>query len=294
MAFSMTGYGRSSISFEQTNITVEMRSVNHRFLDVSVKLPPSFLFMEDKVKKMVQSLFHRGKMEVFIRIEGNDLIQRRLTTDWNLVDQYMNEMKRMKQHYDLNDHDIPPTIITALPEVFTVQEEETQSDHLKKEILAVVKDACHQIVEMRQSEGAYLITDLQHRLHTMEATIDKIKMRRSVVIQEYRERIKNRVEQHLTDEIDLDNSRIHQEIVLLAEKGDISEEVTRLFSHISHFKRTMVLEGAIGRRLDFIAQEMHREANTIGSKSMDGMISEHTVALKSEIEKLKEQVQNIE
>ncbi|WBX79620.1 YicC family protein [Virgibacillus salarius] len=295
MGKSMTGYGRTDIQMDDTKITIEMKSVNHRFLDVNMKIPLSFMYLEERLKKIVQSYFQRGKIDIYVRVDGKGFTSRKLETDWHLMDQYMSEIKEIKMRYQLSG-DVSTAIIPALNEIFTVQELESQSNQFKDQLIDGLKEACRQVVDMREEEGNHLIHDLQERIHRLNLLINQVKNRRTFVVDEYRERIKDRVNQHLTEDMDLNASRIYQEIVLLAEKGDIAEEITRLISHTSHFMRTIESESgdSIGRRLDFITQELHREANTIGSKSTDSTISEYTVAIKGEVEKIKEQVQNIE
>ncbi|PAV29945.1 YicC family protein [Virgibacillus profundi] len=293
MGVSMTGYGSSTENIGDTAITVEIRSVNHRYLDFSAKIPRSFLFLEDKIKRIIQSYFERGRIEVYIEIAGDRFVQKNLQTDWDLMDQFINQINTAKDRYHLSG-ELPATILTALPEMITVQEIEQQPDDLNASILSNTELACIQVLKMREEEGAFLLKDLKERIASIENTVLLLQNRRTNVIEEYRRRIQKRIEEQLIDTVSIDHARLHQEIVLLAEKGDITEEITRLLSHVDHFMETINKSGAIGRKLDFIVQEMHREANTIGSKSTDPEISESTVLLKGEIERIKEQLQNIE
>ncbi|MBU5266050.1 YicC/YloC family endoribonuclease [Virgibacillus proomii] len=293
MAVSMTGYGNKQIVTEQATITVEIKTVNHRFLDIQMKIPNRLLFLEEKLKKIIQSFFQRGRVEVYIQIDGNTLFSKQVQINWSLIEQYMTQLQELKQRYQLAG-DIPITVISAFPDVFSIQEVEEYSDELISTLLAVVTDVCKQVYAMRRVEGQALQSDLQERSETLQQLVDAIKRLRPMVMKEYRERIKHRLELHLNQELSKDDSRIYQEIVLLAEKGDISEEITRINSHIQQFKQTLELDGPIGRKLNFITQELLREVNTIGSKSVNSLISEHTITLKSEIEKIKEQVQNME
>lgn len=293
MIKSMTGYGRDVFSLGETAITIEIRSVNHRFLDFSAKVPRSLLFLEDQIKRVIQSYFHRGRLEVFINMEGKGLAEKQLQTDWDLMDQYIKEIKRAKSRYDLSG-EIPVTIMSEFTDLFSIQERENQPDNLKDLITAGTKYACESVLSMREEEGSFLLHDLNNRIEHIRETVLQLKTRRESVIREYRERIQSRIDNYVGDNAMIDEARMHQEIALLAEKGDVTEEITRLLSHIDHFSDTMELQEAIGRKLDFIIQEMHREANTIGSKSTDAKISEWVVMLKSDIEKMKEQIQNIE
>lgn len=293
MVMSMTGFGVHVINMDNTTITVEIRSVNNRFLDFTAKMPRSFFSLEDKIKKIIQSYFGRGRIEVYISVEGKGFVQKTLKTDWDIMDNYMEQVNIAKTRYQLNG-DIPVAIITSIPEVISIQESIHQPDGLKESILAGTKQACEQVEAMRKEEGLFLFNDLKERMDAIYDIIIVLQTHRGHVIKEYRDRIQARINDHLDDTVTMDHARIHQEIVLLAEKGDITEEITRLFSHVELGKETLDEKGAIGRKLDFITQEMHREANTIGSKSTDVKISEWTIALKGEIEKVKEQLQNIE
>jgi len=293
MLKSMTGYGRDVFQIGSTTVTVEIRTVNHRFLDFTAKIPRSFLFLEDKIKKVVQSFFQRGRIEVFIGIEGEGFVKKSLKVDWHLMDQYMEQINNAQKSYQLKG-DIPASIVSSLPELIEIQEKEQQPDQLKDSILESVTCACEQVKTMQMQEGNYLDEDIKKRIENIKYLVASLKERRNIVIEEYRDRIQVRIEEQIEDTIQLDQTRMHQEIALLAEKGDITEEITRLLSHIDHFIETMDSKEPVGRKLDFILQEMHRETNTIGSKSTDPKISKWIILLKGDIEKIKEQVQNIE
>ncbi|QDP40124.1 YicC/YloC family endoribonuclease [Radiobacillus deserti] len=292
MVQSMTGYGRDEQQVHDTRVSVEVRSVNHRFLDISNKMPKSFLVVEDKVKKIVQSYFQRGRIDLFISIEGMGFIERNLQVDWNLLNQYIEKSKELKDKYGLQG-DISVDRLTSLEGAFEIVEKEQSQDVLFDVVLRSVSNACEQVKNMREIEGQELIEDMKTRVLFIQETVKKLTERRHVVIEEHRSRIQKRLQEFITEDI-ADDSRIVQEVALLAEKGDITEELTRLSSHCVQFFDTLEQESAIGRKLDFILQEMHREINTIGSKSTDVQISHWIVLLKSEVEKIKEQVQNIE
>lgn len=293
MVMSMTGYGSSKESVNNTVVTVEIRSVNHRFLDISTKMPRSLLVIEEKIKKIVQSYLHRGRVEVFITIEGEELVERNVSVNWKLMEQYISNLKEIQNRYQLQG-DIPLDIVTKFEDIFTVKENDQQTSELFHVIQTSVIEACVQVCEMREKEGKELSKDLISRIQFIEDTIKLLGERRDIVIIEYRDRIKQRIQDYIKEERIDDESKILHEVALLAEKGDITEEVTRLHSHVSQFLQIVTEEGPIGRKLDFILQEMHRETNTVGSKSNDAQISQWVVSLKSEIEKIKEQVQNVE
>ncbi|MGP4106925.1 YicC/YloC family endoribonuclease [Virgibacillus sp. L01] len=293
MVMSMTGYGQDVFHLGNTTVTVEIRSVNHRFFDFTAKIPRSLLFLEDKIKRTLQLYFQRGRMEVYINVQGDGLTQKELYTDWDLMDKYIDQIKSAKARYNLAG-EIPVTIMPEIPDLLSVQETENYSDELINAITTSVKRACEQLLLMREEEGDFLLKDISNRMLEIQDTVSHLQTRRESVIEEYRERIQSRIYNFLGENDVIDQTRMHQEIALLAEKGDITEEITRLQSHIDHFSETIDLNDAIGRKLDFIMQEMHREANTVGSKSTDAKIGVWIVALKSEIEKIKEQIQNIE
>ncbi|GAB3793712.1 YicC/YloC family endoribonuclease [Virgibacillus kimchii] len=295
MTTSMTGYGLEKIQMEETTVTVEIRTVNHRFFDFTAKIPRTLLFLEDTIKKELQSIFSRGRIEVYIHVEGSGFVERKLHTDWNLMSQYIQEINEAKERYGLAG-EIPATFISSLPEIITVQETEQQPDYLREEIIGSVKRASMQVLEMRKKEGAFLETDLKERIETTTSLTREIEALRPKTIEGYKKRIAERIEDNTRNIVDLDDTKVQQEIILLAEKGDISEELTRLYSHLRQFSSLLQQEHntPVGRKLDFIVQEMHREANTIGSKSTDAEMNEKMILLKSELEKIKEQVQNIE
>ncbi|MBM7571767.1 YicC/YloC family endoribonuclease [Aquibacillus albus] len=293
MVRSMTGYGRDVISFNNSTITVEIRSVNHRFLDISTKIPRYLIDIEEDMKKMMKNYFLRGRFDVFITIDGEGFVERNLVINWSLMDQYISHLREIKRRYQLAG-EIPVDTVTQIEDLFTIQETEQESDSLKQAILTAIENASQQVLEMREKEGNELVKDLRTRIELINSTVKKLGERRDIVIIEYRERILNRLEQYLKEELRSDESKIYQDVAVLVEKGDITEEVTRIDSHINQFLDTIKQQGAIGRKLDFILQEMLREINTIGSKSNDVLISQYVVTIKSEIEKVKEQIQNVE
>ncbi len=293
MVRSMTGYGRSIKQLDDTTITVEIRTVNHRFLDMSTKMPRSLLYLEDSIKKIIQKDFQRGRVDVYITLEGSGLTTRTLIVDWDLMDQFITQLKTAQERYQLQG-EVSVQSLTEMDDLFTIQEQEEHEDQVKTAILEAVKESTELAREMRLQEGHALREDMENRLSVIESTVENLESRRDIVIEETRERIKGRIEEYTQEELRDQDSRIIHEVGLLAEKGDIAEEITRMFSHVNQFRQTLQDKEAIGRKLDFIVQEMNRESNTIGSKSTDAKISEWVVLLKSEIEKIKEQVQNVE
>lgn len=289
----MTGYGREFLAMGSTTITIEIKSVNHRFLDIAAKIPRTLLFMEDDFKRILQTYFHRGRIELYIHIEGEGFGQRTLKANWALMDQYMEQLKEAKDRYHLSG-ELTPAIITAIPDLFTIQETSDEPEAFQDFFITCLHQACAKVLEMRKEEGEHLTQDVSARMNGIREMVASLTSRRAHVIDEYRERIKQRIDEHVAGNLPMDDARIYQEIAILAEKGDITEEITRLEGHVNHFQETLKTPDTIGRKLDFIIQEMHRETNTIGAKSSDAKIGQWIVSLKSDIERIKEQVQNIE
>lgn len=289
----MTGYGIDTFHVEETTITVEIRSVNSRYLDFIPKLPRSLQDLELDIKQIIQQHFFRGRLEVSVMVSGNHLTNKTLHVNHHLMDQYIKEIQKIQSKYDVKDS-IPLEVLSANEDIFTIEETSIPSESIKPKLLKSVEKAIQQVLTNRKSEGAFLITDILNRIKTLENMVKLIEDCQDNVYHHYRNRIQDRIEKHLGDAVQVDQAQLLQEIALLAEKGDITEELTRLRSHLHHFNQIVREERPIGRKLDFIAQEMHREVNTVGSKSVDASISESIVTMKSEIEKIKEQLQNIE
>ncbi len=289
----MTGYGRDTVETAGMRLTIELRSVNHRFLDISPKIPRNFLFLEEALKRHLKQKLSRGRVDLFLTAEGEGLLNKRLEADDELLHQYITKLMNVKEQYKLTG-DISIDTVAGLEGIFTVRETDQPIHQIKVELLNALDAACTDLVEMRNQEGERLAQDLLNRLQSVKDTVSAIEERRPVVVEEYKAKVLARVETFINEEIAVEESRLLQEVALLAEKGDITEEVTRLYSHIDQFHYTLEKQVPIGRTLDFIVQEMHREINTIGSKSNDSQLSNSVVMLKSEVEKMKEQVQNIE
>lgn len=291
----MTGYGIETFQFEDLTLTVEIKTVNSRYLDFKANMPRSLNGLELEIKKTVQNYIERGRVELYINVLGHTLEKKSLHVDWDLMDQYFAQINEIKDRYELSG-DIPLSIITTIEDLIAIREEEQRDDQLYSFVLTSVEKVLKKVVETRLNEGAFLMEDILLRLEAIEKTVALIDERRSVVYEAYHKRIKERIEAHLQDELSFDEKDLMQEVALLAEKSDITEETTRLYSHLKHFREvsSQTNTQAIGRQLDFIIQEIHRETNTLGSKSVDPVISEWVVHIKSNLEKMKEQVQNIQ
>lgn len=293
MIKSMTGYGIDQFQVGETLITIEIRTVNNRYLDIVSKPPRSFMYLENEMKKVIQSYFDRGRVEVFITLSGEYLTNKKLTVDWDLMDQFFAELDTIKQRYSLTES-IPIELVTQLNDLFIIHETNERLSSLDEMLLQGLSRTCEQAVSSRVNDGAFLIADIENRILDTKDMLESLESLQTSVSSDYRKRIERRIEEYVGGRLTLDDRQLHQEIAILAEKGDITEELTRLFSHLEQFKGIIEEDSPLGRRLDFIAQEMHREVNTIGAKSIDSRISNLIVNIKNELEKIREQIQNIE
>jgi uncharacterized protein (TIGR00255 family) len=287
----MTGFGRASGQIDSCLLTVEMKSVNHRFLDVSLKMPKQFMSIEDKLKKRISQSMSRGRIEVYVNLEGESLVDKSIQVDWDLLEQYVKSLHQIKERFSLKD-EVTLEHILGLSQGIDIREESISSENVENNLLHIVDAAIKQLVEMRKFEGDQLTVDLKQRLGDISILTIELEKLAPFVVEQYRERIEKRLTEYVSGKID--ENRILTEVALFADKADISEELTRIHSHIHQFSETLKASVPIGRKLDFLVQELNREANTIGSKANNGDIAKNVVELKSIIEKLKEQVQNIE
>ncbi|WP_036769359.1 YicC/YloC family endoribonuclease [Pontibacillus halophilus] len=287
----MTGYGRGVKEMDGAKVTVEIRSVNHRFFEASIKASKSILYLEDEIKQRLKSVLSRGRIDVYITIEGDFEQGNELEARFDLMDQYIKSLQIAKGRYNLVG-DISIQDVTRLSSLFVVHEREEWSN-FETIILESLEQAMVELVDMRRREGESIHRDFSGRLYSLGELLMDLESRREVAVEETRESIRSRLADYVKEVVQ-DEARLLQEVALLAEKGDIAEEITRMFSHLEQFKTLMDVNEPVGRRLDFIIQEMHREVNTIGSKANDVKIGEWTIQLKSIVEKLKEQTQNVE
>ncbi len=292
MIKSMTGFGRCEIAENSRKITVEMKSVNHRYLDVNLKMPKSLNFFESAIRSELKNYIIRGKVDVFISYE--DLSEHTSTVRYHkeVAEEYFRYLKQMAEDFGL-DNDIRVSSLSKYPDVFTMEEAGVDEEELWKEIQKAVDGAAGMFVETRITEGEHLRDDLLEKLEGMLKLVSFISERSPQILEEYRNRLEEKVKELLGDAT-VDESRLLTEVTLFADKVCVDEEVVRLKSHIETTKNTLLEGGSIGRKLDFIAQEMNREANTILSKANDLEISNCAIELKTEIEKVREQIQNIE
>ncbi|MEH7453610.1 YicC/YloC family endoribonuclease [Gottfriedia acidiceleris] len=289
MVVSMTGYGKAILSNEQYKIHIEMKAVNHRYLETIVRMPRQLLAYEDAIKKIVAEYTSRGRVEVFVTIEG--LLQRTLQIDEGLIQQYKKAIENLSGE-EQNKSFYNPIDLLKLPEVTTVSEVEQINDNFEELLLTTTENACQQFFDAKCKEGGQLKKDLIERLTAIEECKKQIIVHSPLVMKSYREKLQSKLaEVELTA---VDEQRLLTEIMLFADRCDISEELVRLTSHLELFNETLQIKESIGRKLDFIVQEMNREVNTIGSKANSLDISKQVVEIKNNLEKIREQVQNIE
>ncbi len=293
MIKSMTGFGRCEISEEQRKFTVEMKSVNHRYLDINIRMPKKLNFFETAIRNLLKQSIQRGKIDIFISYE--DLSESQVSLKYNeaLAGEYLTYLKRIEEKFSL-DNDIRVSTLSRYPEVLTMEEHAVDEEELWQGLKKVLDGAVQSFVETRILEGERLKEDIVGKLDNMLELVGYIEERSPKIIAEYREKLENKVRELLAD-TQIEEGRIAAEVVIFADKICTDEEIVRLRGHIVHMKETLQSdENGIGRKLDFIAQEMNREANTILSKANDLEVSNAGIDLKTEIEKVREQIQNIE
>ncbi len=294
MVKSMTGYGRARETRNGRDITVEVRSVNNRYLDCTVKMPRAYIFAEDAVKTAVQKAASRGKVDVFISVDSLGAEETVVKVNEPLARQYIDAMKQLiEMGKGYIDDDYRATDLARLPDVLTVTKAEEDLDTISADLSAVLEEALKNYVSMRETEGAKLAEDILSRLDTIEAITAKVEERSPQTVAEYREKLTARM-QEVLQSTTIDESRILTEAAIFADKVAVDEETVRLRSHLSQLREMLRSDIPVGRKLDFLIQEVNRESNTIGSKCTDLEISRYVVDLKAEIEKIREQVQNIE
>ncbi len=288
----MTGFGRCEIADKERKITVEMKAVNHRYLDVNIKMPKKLNFFESSIRTLLKEYIQRGKVDIFITYE--DYTENNVILKYNqeLAAEYVKYIRQMAEDFSLNN-DLQACTLSRYPEVLTMEEQTVDEDALWATLEKAIRGAAEQFVETRIKEGNNLRDDLMQKLDGMIQYVDEIEKRSPEIIAEYRQKLQDKVNELLND-TQIEESRLATEVTLFADKICTDEETVRLKSHILATKETLSQGGSIGRKLDFIAQEMNREANTILSKANDLTVSDIAINLKTDIEKVREQIQNIE
>lgn len=292
MLKSMTGYGRVKVENDLREITVELRSVNHRYLDLNIKVPRIYGYLEEMVSKQAQAAIARGKVDIFVSVRAKEGADIRVSPNMAVIQGYVDAIKKVSKTYGLSDEATALSLL-RLPDAMEQSKEEADADQLKAEVSAVLDQALTEYNAMREKEGARLVEDVTYRAGLIAQSVDFVEQRSPDCVEEYRQRIAARMTEIL-DGTELAQQRILQEAALYADKVNVTEEIVRLRSHLAQLETMLKSPVAIGRKLDFLVQEMNRETNTIGSKANDFQIAKTVVDMKAEIEKIREQIQNLE
>ncbi len=292
MSKSMTGYGRGEAQGLSKQFTVEIKSVNHRYLEVFIRQPRQYAMLEENIRRFVQKFIQRGRVDIFIKVEELGEQKPEIKVDKEIAVAYYESLKDLADNLQISP-DINVFQLVSLPEVIKLEEVEEDLEQVWQILQKALIQGLEQLVEMRKTEGESLKNDLLKRIDLLQKLSEQIYQRSPLVVEEYRQKLQNRIKELLTD-YELDEQRLNQEIVYFADKSNITEEIIRLRSHFQQFTKSMALDEPVGRKLDFLVQEMNREMNTIGSKANDMEIGQLVVEGKSELEKIREQIQNIE
>ena len=292
MLKSMTGSGRVKVENDLREITVELRSVNHRYLDLNIKVPRIYGYLEEMVSKQAQAAIARGKVDIFVSVRAKEGADIRVSPNMAVIQGYVDAIRKVSETYGLSDEATALSLL-RLPDAMEQSKEEADADQLKAEVSAVLDQALTEYNAMREKEGARLVEDVTYRAGLIAQSVDFVEQRSPDCVEEYRQRIAARMTEIL-DGTELAQQRILQEAALYADKVNVTEEIVRLRSHLAQLETMLKSPVAIGRKLDFLVQEMNRETNTIGSKANDFQIAKTVVDMKAEIEKIREQIQNLE
>jgi len=292
MIKSMTGYGRAETICQNKSIIVEAKSVNHRFLEIMLRTPSALFPLELEYKKKITERFKRGRIEVFIKLEGEGAESSKVNLNMDVARNYFEALNKLREEFSL-ESPVSLKTLACFRDIFTPPPETQLDADFLAQIEKTFLDALGILSRMRQEEGLVLFQDMQMRLRGISGILENIKLRAPQVVLEYQKRLSERVKE-LTDGLTIDEARLAQEIAIMADRTDITEEIVRLNSHIGQFEDLLQSEGTEGKKIDFLLQEMNREINTIGSKVGDVEITRHVIEVKSELSKLREQAQNIE
>lgn len=291
MIKSMTGYGKANLIKDTRTYTVEIKSVNHRYLDISIKMPKSLNYLEEEIKKEISKKVKRGKIDVFINFEDSKIDAKEIKINKEIAKIYIKELKELAQEENITD-DISITKIAMFPDVLTMQNIQ-EDENIKPELIETIDIAVKQLINMRKTEGKKISQDLLSRIELINKKNKEISSISTGLIDEYVVKLEKRIKELLKEQ-EIDKTRIAQEVVIYADKCSIEEEITRLESHIMQFKQFLNSDEAIGKKIDFLIQEMNRETNTIGSKANSLEITNGVISIKTELENIREQIQNIE
>jgi uncharacterized protein (TIGR00255 family) len=289
----MTGYGRGETKSDSTNFVVEMKSVNHRYNDIIIRMPKKLSVLEERIRKLIKSSIKRGRIETYISIVESGETDIKIAPNVDLVKQYYASLKEIKNEIGLKD-EITLSQLTSFPDVFKVENEEQDEELIWQSLKPAINDALSSLIHMRKIEGSKLAEDIKNRGKKIYDIVKSIESQAPQIVKEYRDKLMDRVKELTDGTVEIDENRIAVEVSIYADRSNITEELVRLCSHLEQLNAILDESGAIGRKIDFLIQEMNREINTIGSKSSDIEISSAVIEVKSELEKIREQVQNIE
>lgn len=292
MLRSMTGFGRATYDDENRGFIVEMRSVNHKYLDLNIRMPKNLACLEDRMRKLIQDNISRGKLDIFITQNNYKSGDTVAVLNEGLCDSYVDCLKAIKDRYQLRD-EFSLQLISKFPDVISVVQKEEDVEAIWEALSKPLADALKMLAKMRENEGLKLQENINQRCNTIKSMVDEIEARSPIIIENYRKKLNDKLEELLGDS-GIDQNRIAMEVALFVDKSSIDEEIVRLNSHIIQMMETLNLNEPTGRKLDFIVQEMNRETNTIASKTNDIEITKIVLNIKNEIEKIREQIQNIE
>ncbi|SCH13635.1 YicC/YloC family endoribonuclease [Romboutsia sp. 1001713B170207_170306_H8] len=293
MAISMTGFGRGEYKDDNYYFLVECKTINHKYCDINIRLPRKISFLEDKARNFIKNYIKRGRVDIYIKLDllGSEDVN--LKFDETLANQYVNILRDIRDKFDLVD-DISVMNVAKFPDIIKTEEKEEDEELLWSMLSKALEETLVKLTEMRSEEGQRLAKDVLDRCDILESTIEEIEKYSYNVVIDYKEKLNNRISEILENPSIIDENRLAQEVAIYADKSSITEEIVRFKSHIKQLRSTIVKDESIGRKIDFLIQEMNRETNTIGSKSSDLNITNLVVEIKSELEKIREQIQNIE
>jgi uncharacterized protein (TIGR00255 family) len=293
MLRSMTGFGRATSDEEgKGSFSIEIKSINHRYLDLNVRMPRSMISLEERVRKFIGENLSRGKVDIFINYNNYSKQSVEAKFNKSLGDSYANALEEIRERYDVRD-DISVSLIAKFPDVIYVEEAEEDLDEIWQSLLSALKKSVNLLIAMREREGEKLYEDILKKCDIIKENLSLVEERSPKIVLEYKKKLTERIKELLGD-TSVDENRLNLELAIFADKSSIDEEITRLYSHIIQVKETLKSNEPIGRKLDFLVQEMNREANTIASKANDLEITNVALNIKNEIEKIREQIQNIE
>lgn len=292
MVMSMTGFGRGKAEEDNREITIELKTVNNRYLDINLRMPRSLSTLEEDIRKRIQKKLSRGRVDVYISYINNAEEQITVTLNESAAEAYYSAYFKLAEKFQL-DSKPDLALLSNIDDLFTITKPEEDVESLKGMLFSALDQALEIVIDMREKEGGFLAKDIEARSQLIHNMLDSIERRSPNVVEEYRQKLEQRMKE-LLNSTELDETRFQMEVAYFADRSNITEEIVRIKSHLAQLRQTLKSGGSIGRKLDFIVQELNREANTIGSKSSDITITNYVVDIKSELEKIREQVQNIE